>query len=167
VSDRSEEVRAFVEAHQPRLLRLAWLLTGDAHRAQDLVQTTLLKAWRSWSQVQGANDPAAYVRQAMVNAHLSASRRRWSAEIPAYVMPDTAVDDRSCVVDDRDQLVRLIRELPPRQRAAIVLRYVEDLDDNAVATVLGCSVQTVRSQISRALASLRIHAEIETTGGLR
>jgi RNA polymerase sigma-70 factor (sigma-E family) len=148
----------FVMSRTPDLARLARLLSSDAGAAEDLVQVTLLRAWRSWPRVTGAADPDAYVRRIMVNAAVSGWRRRWRAEIPSGAVPLEATADPYQQVDDRDYLVRTVRTLPVRQRAAIVLRYFADLDDTAIADALGCSIATVRSQISRALARLRVTA---------
>lgn len=148
----------FVMSRTPGLSRLARLLSPDSGAAEDLVQVTLLRAWRSWPRVTGAADPDAYVRRIMVNAAVSGWRRRWRAETPTDAVPPGVTADRFQQVDDRDYLVRTVQTLPARQRAAIVLRYFADLDDAAVADALGCSIATVRSQISRALAQLRVTA---------
>jgi RNA polymerase sigma factor (sigma-70 family) len=94
----------------------------------------------------------------MVNAAVSGWRRGWRAELAADPLPEAPAADQYRAVADRDYLIRAVRELPPRQRAAVVLRYFSDLDDAEIADALGCSVSTVRSQISRALTSLRVAA---------
>jgi RNA polymerase sigma-70 factor (sigma-E family) len=153
----------FVVSRTPGLSRLARLLSSDSGAAEDLVQVTLLRAWRSWPRVIGATDPDAYVRRIMVNTAVSAWRRRWRVEVPTDAVPQGVTADGYQQVDDRDHLVRTVRALPARQRAAIVLRYFADLDDAAVADALGCSIATVRSQISRALARLRVTATDPST----
>ena len=149
-------------ARSPDLLRLARVLTVDRHSAEDLVQISLLSAWRSWSRVQGAEDPDAYVRRVMVNAATSSWRRRWRGEVPTERIPEPVATDHISAIGDRDALVRRVSALPTRQRAAIALRYFADLDDQAVADALGCSVSTARSQISRALGKLRVLTDQDT-----
>jgi RNA polymerase sigma-70 factor (sigma-E family) len=158
-ADAEREFREFVTARSADLLRLARVLTVDRHAAEDLVQISLLSAWRSWSRVRAADDPDAYVRRVMVNAAAGGLRRRWRGEVPTERLPERAVGDQVGAIGDRDALVREVRALPPRQRAAIALRYFADLDDQDVADALGCSVSTARSQISRALDKLRVRTE--------
>jgi RNA polymerase sigma-70 factor (sigma-E family) len=146
----------YVVARGPALYRLARLLSADPAAAQDLVQTALLRAWTSWSRVRAADDPDAYVRRILVNAARSGWRRRWRGESPAEMVGAPSAADGYQQVDDREQLMAALRALPPRQRAAVVLRYFCDLDDPAIAGLLGCSATTVRSHISRALARLRV-----------
>lgn len=152
------EFETYVRGHTTELVRLARTLSADSAAADDLLQTTLLRVWRSWSRVQAATDRQAYVRRVMVNAATSGWRRRWRAEVPTESLPEELGEDAQLRIDARDELVRAVRRLPPRQRAAVVLRYFGDLDDAAVAASLGCSVGTVRSQISRALNQLRVVA---------
>jgi RNA polymerase sigma-70 factor (sigma-E family) len=152
------EFHDFVVARSGALAGLARLLAADADAAEDLLQITLLRAWRSWRRVRQAESPEAYLRKIMVNAAVSGWRRRWRAEAPVDPLPETPSDDQYGAVADRDYLIRAVRGLSARQRAAVVLRYFSDLDDAEIADVLGCSVSTVRSQISRALTSLRVTA---------
>lgn len=143
---------AYVAARQHALLRTAYLLTGDRHEAEDLVQTALTKTYLAWSRVR---DPDAYVRRAMVNVHNSwwrrASRR---SERPTETVPE-AVAPPGPDLADRDEVWALVRSLPPRQRAVVVLRFYEGLTPGEVADLLGCSTGTVASQTNRAIASLR------------
>jgi RNA polymerase sigma-70 factor (sigma-E family) len=158
------EFEAFVRANAADLSQLARLLSADPAAAEDLAQATLLRAWRSWPRVRAAADRPAYVRQIMANTAVSRWRRRWRVEVPVGRVPERPGVDGYREVEERDQLVRAVRQLPARQRAAVVLRYFAGLDDAAVAGMLGCSVATVRSQISRALARLRVTtAAAETT----
>jgi len=157
--DAEREFREFVTARSANLLRLARVLTADRHAAEDLVQISLLNTWRSWSRVRTADDPDAYVRRVMVNAAAGGLRRRWRGEVPTERLPERAVGDHAGAIGDRDALVQEVRGLPPRQRAAIALRYFADLDDQQVADALGCSVSTARSQISRGLEKLRVRTE--------
>ncbi|MEU1618891.1 SigE family RNA polymerase sigma factor [Streptomyces sp. NPDC005722] len=154
----------FVTARGHRLLKVAWLLTGDAHLAEDLLQTVLVKVWPKWGAIAGGN-PEAYVRKALVNTHLSWWQRRWRGEVPhphdhltALAGPGAgAAVDPFATVDREQWLSDAIRLLPPRQRAVVVLRYFEDLSVEETAQVLGCRPGTVRSHTSKALAMLREH----------
>jgi RNA polymerase sigma-70 factor (sigma-E family) len=150
----------FVAAKGPALLRVALMLCGDPHRAEDLVQSTLARLYRRWSRVEASTEPEAYVRAAVVNEFLSWRRRRSSAEVPISDVARRA-DEAGGGADPagghaaRDAAWRLLATLPRRQRAVLVLRYYEDLPDAEIAAVLGCSASTVRSTASRALATLR------------
>jgi len=146
----------FVVAGAPGLIRLARMLTADPHAGEDLVQATLLKAWSAWPRVRRTDNPDAYVRRVMVNLATQNRRRRWRGEVPTAALPETPGRDEHASIDDREELKQAVRRLPARQRAAVVLRYFGDLDDAAIADSLGCSVATVRSQISRALVTMRV-----------
>jgi len=148
----------FVVAQSPSLSRLARLLSSDPHTGEDLLQATLLKTWTAWSRVSRAENPDAYVSKVMVNIAAKGLRRRWRGELPTATLPDLVGPDATRVVDDRDALAIAVRRLPPRQRAAVVFRYYADMDDQEIAATLECSVATVRSQISRALATLRVRS---------
>jgi RNA polymerase sigma-70 factor (sigma-E family) len=145
---------AFVAARSGDLFGTAVLLTGDRHLAEDLLQTSLTKAWLAWARITG--DPEAYVRRVLVNSYISMWRRRWNGEAPTETLPEprplTQTADSGAEV--RHDLRVAVRRLPKRQRAVVVLRYVEDLSEREVADLLGCSVGTVKSQASRALAKL-------------
>lgn len=140
----------------PSLYRLARLLSDDSAAAEDLVQDALMRAWKSWPRVCAAEDRAAYVRRILVNAARTGWRRRWRVEWPSGMISAPSAHDAYQQVDDRAQLIEALGVLAPRQRAAVVLRYFCDLDDAAIADLLSCSRATVRSQVSRALAQLRI-----------
>lgn len=146
----------FVRAHTQGLLRTAYLLTGNGPAAEELVQDTLVRLYRKWQLVQAAEQPLAYVRRALTNTYLNERRRASSREIHLDVPPER-VDtvDATKRIADRDELWPLLRALPSRQRAAIVLRYYSDLPDGDIAEALDCRVGTVRSLISRGLASMR------------
>jgi RNA polymerase sigma-70 factor (sigma-E family) len=146
----------FVAARGQRLLRVAWLLTGDAHLAEDLLQTVLARTWPKWQRI-AAENPEAYVRKALVNTHASWWRRRWRGEVPhGDDLPDrAAAEDPFGDVDLEQALAAAVRALPVRQRAVIVLRYFEDLSVAETAEVLGCTEGTVKSQASKALRALR------------
>ena len=139
------------------LLRLAYVLTGDAHRAEDLTQSALADAYRHWCKVSAAREPDAYVRRMLVNAHLSWHRRRSSTERPTDLAgwEPSSVADPADEVAARDQLRHVLATLAPRARTALVLRYYADLDDAGIAEAMGVTVSAVRATTSRALATLR------------
>ena len=140
----------YVAARRSALLRTAYLLTGDAHEAEDLVQTALIKAVPHWSRI--ADHPEPYLRTVLAREAVSRWRRRRWREIHTDRVPDAPVEGPG---DDRLALRQALARLAPRQRAVIVLRYYEDLTEAETARVLGISVGTVKSQARDALARLR------------
>jgi RNA polymerase sigma-70 factor (sigma-E family) len=152
-----ESFTAFVRASGERHLRVAVLLTGDWHAAEDLVQASLVKLYRAWPGVdQVAGDPDAYLRRIMVNTQRSWWRARWRWEAPVAQLPDSPgagddADQRALAVSIRQAL----RRLSPRQRAVLVLRYYEDLPEAEIASLLGCSAGTVKAHAHRGLRALR------------
>ncbi|RZS77901.1 RNA polymerase sigma-70 factor (sigma-E family) [Motilibacter rhizosphaerae] len=150
------EFEGWVAARGPALLRLAFLLTGDHHLAEDITQTALIGVHRRWHRIE-RDDPDAYARRAVLNAHLDRKRRRASAELPADLAgwETTAAPDLAEALVARSQMWQVLATLPPRQRAVLVLRYYEDCDDRVIADLLDCSESTVRSNAARALAALR------------
>jgi RNA polymerase sigma-70 factor (sigma-E family) len=143
-------------ARGPALMRFARLLAGDEHRAEDLVQDALARAYARWGRISRLEQPDLYVRRMLVNAHHSWWRRRSSRELPGLTVADRPEpDDAAHDAAERDALWRLVRELPAKQRTVIVLRYYEDLDDNTIAGILNCSAGTVRTHAKRALDKLR------------
>ncbi|PZG38761.1 SigE family RNA polymerase sigma factor [Spongiactinospora gelatinilytica] len=152
--DRADFER-YVAERSARLLRTAHLLCHDWATAEDLLQTALAKAWLAWRRVGDNPDP--YVYRILANTYASWWRRRWRGEIPTSALPDRPADDDATVLLGAREAVRqALAALPVKQRAVIVLRYYADLSDPEIAAILGCSVPTVRSQASRALAKLRI-----------
>ena len=147
----------YVHERGQALLRLGFVLTGDAHLAEDLVQTALADAYRKWRKVAAARSPDAYVRRMLVNAHLSWRRRRSSTERPAEVGEGVAglTPDPANGVADRSHMQQLLAQLAPRARTVLVLRYYADLDDAAIADAMGITESGVRATASRALAALR------------
>lgn len=142
----------FVVAETPRLLRVAYGLTGNPHDAWDLVQEALVRVGMRWRKV-GDGNPGGYAHTTMVRLNIDRGRRLGRERLPGAlpdhdgpVRVDTGLDP--C-------LVAALRELPPQQRAAVVLRALEDLDHAAIAERLGCTVGTARSHLSRGLARLR------------
>jgi RNA polymerase sigma-70 factor (sigma-E family) len=162
----ADDFGQFMASRWPGLVRLAYGLTGDRWLAEDLAQGALASAYAAWWRVRRADDPDAYVRRILINACNSRFRRGRAAENSRAMteLPDTGLADPSDIVGERAALVAAVRQLPPRQRAIVVLRYLEDLTDAQVAVVLGCSTGTVRSQASRALAKLRGSAALAGTG---
>jgi RNA polymerase sigma-70 factor (sigma-E family) len=149
-----EEFEEFAVAALPALLRFGVVLTGDRHRADDLVQTALVKTMRRWTYIEREH-PTAYVRRVMVTTQLSwwRSHRRESLLPESFDMASPS--DAEASYDDQDQLARGLAVLPPRQRAVIVLRYYEGLSEAEIAEVLGCARGTVKSQAAKALRTLR------------
>jgi len=145
----------FVSGRWPALFRLAYLLTGSQERAEDLLQSVLMKAYASWGRIHRMESPDAYVRRMLVNGAISAGRRGWRREHPTGRVPDTPVGGHEQQYVDRDALWSIVQGLPPRQRAVVVLRFYEDLSESEIARVLDCSPGTVKSQASDALRSLR------------
>jgi RNA polymerase sigma-70 factor (sigma-E family) len=167
VTDDAEAgFREFALSRSAGLYRLAVLLVADPGGAEDILQVTLVRTWRAWAKVARADNPDAYVRKIMVNAAVSMWRRPRSVEMPTATVPDKAAPSAVETVDDRLLLISAVRSLPPRQRAAVVLRYFCDLDDEAIGAILGCTISTVRSQISRALGHLRVEGETNPTASI-
>jgi RNA polymerase sigma-70 factor (sigma-E family) len=150
------EFDEFVTTRGPSLLRFAYLLTGDAHRAEDIVQEALARAHLRWKQIDSYDVPEAYVRRVVLREYLSWRRRRSSSEIAVAAVPDRAAGrDETERVADRQQLSVLLAGLPRMQRAVIVMRYYEDRNDEDIAQLLGCAPATVRSHAARGLQRLR------------
>ena len=160
VLNAQDQFSAFVAGRGAALQRTAYLLTGDWALAEDLLQTALAKSYLAWGRIRH-DDPEGYVRKVLANTHASWWRRKWRGEAATEVLPDTAADDWSSV-DDAVSLAAALRRLPPRQRAVVVLRFHEDLTEQAVAAALGISVGTVKSQTSKALATLRRDPSLQT-----
>lgn len=154
----ADDFEAWMRSRQRRLLATAYLLTGDAHSAEDLVQTTLAKVYLAWDRVSAAHSIDAYARRMLVNEHTSGWRRLWRQR---EVVTDTSGHAGSVPAAEYDgvgdALWKAVRALPERQRAVVVLRYYEQLSEKETADVLGVSTGTVKSQASRALATLRTH----------
>ncbi|HEU5109770.1 MAG TPA: SigE family RNA polymerase sigma factor [Micromonosporaceae bacterium] len=148
--------REFVAARLPRMSGAAYLLTGDHHAAQDLVQQALVKLARHWRRVSRAGAPDAYVRRVIYHEHVSAWRRRRGAELSTAAPPERAGPrDEAADTVRRLMLREALARLTPRQRAVIVLRFYEDMSESDTAEALGCSVGTVKSQTHHALGRLR------------
>jgi RNA polymerase sigma-70 factor (sigma-E family) len=153
----------YVAARGAALVRFAILLTGDDHRGEDLVQEALAKAYLRWGRIRRSDNPDVYLRRVLTNAAHSWWRRRTNREVPALSVAadEPSASDPGTDVAERDEVWRLILMLPHKQRAVIVLRYYEDLDDVTIASILDCSPATVRTHAMRALNRLRSHYEGE------
>ena len=154
--DRDTEFTAFMTDAAPALARTAWLLCGDAHQADELVQHALVRTYLAWSRAR-ERDPLAYARRTLANLRIDTWRRRHREVLtdPAEVPEGVQASDAARYAD-RDQLVRALRLLTPRQRRVIVLRHFEGLTEREVAADLGISVGTVKSTSSRGLDRLRV-----------
>ncbi len=150
------EFREFVAARSAALQRTAFLLAGDWAHAEDLVQVALTKTFLAWRRIADRGAVEAYARRVLVTTATSWWRRRWHGERPTEQLPEPpAGPDPAAAHADREVLWSLVRRLPARQRAVLVLRHYEDLSEAETARLLGVSVGTVKSQCARALAALR------------
>lgn len=149
------EFSAFAEARARSLRRTAYLLTGDWHAAEDAVQTALLRLYLAWHRVRRVEAAEAYARRTLVNVVLAEGRRSWRRETSVGTVPERAGIEETGSSDRRLDLVRALAAVPPRQRACLVLRYLNDLPIAEVAIILGCDEGTVKSQTSRGLTALR------------
>ncbi|MFD7133925.1 SigE family RNA polymerase sigma factor [Streptomyces sp. NPDC059894] len=157
-AEQEAHFQEFVRARWSRLVRTAYLLTGDVHHAEDLTQTALAKAYRSWRRISRSDNPEAYVRRMLVSCNSDRFRKRRVTEALTAAPPEVAGRDEAVGrVEERGSLLAGLARLPARQRAVVVLRYWEDLSEAEVAEVLGCSPGTVKSQASKALAKLRTY----------
>jgi RNA polymerase sigma-70 factor (sigma-E family) len=154
------DFQQFVVSRGRSLLHSAYLLTGNLADAEDLVQSALAKTYQAWDRIEDRGALDGYVRRAMVNTHISWWRRRKVDEYPTDELPDQPVDDAMASSETSDALRRAIDRLPQRMRAAVVLRFLEDMTEAEVADVLGVSQGTVKSTVSRAVAKLRTDSEL-------
>ena len=160
------EFREFMHARWPAMVRLAYGLTGDQGHAEDVAQAAFARAYASWPRVRRSGDPDAYVRQIVINENRNRFRKHRVAEqLTDSVLIDVPWTDATHESDERSALIAALQRLGPRQRAVIVLRYWLDLTEQETAAALNCSVGTVKSQASRALATLRESIEL-VDGGL-
>jgi RNA polymerase sigma-70 factor (sigma-E family) len=151
-----EEFAELVEAVWPGLYRTAYLMLGEHQLAEDLVQTALVKLVRVWSRIERQDDPYVYARAVLANTAASRwRRRRRYDELTAGQRDPTPAPDPAVAVVLRDAVWQALQTLPPRTRAVLVLRYFEDFTEAQIASTLGCSVGSVKSQASRGLSRLR------------
>lgn len=152
---KTDDLDAFVASEGHSLHRLAHVLMRSSSDADDLLQITYLRLIRKWSYVCGAENPIAYARRIMVNEYRALARRRrlQSAE---WSDGDGVLDSNLEQIEHREHARSMLSELSPRQRAAIALRYLEDLDYSEIASILGCREATVRSLVKRGLDAIRM-----------
>ena len=150
-----EEFREFMRGRWPAMVRLAYGLAGDLGHAEDIAQAAFARAYASWGRVIKAGDPEAYLRRIVINENRRRFRKQRVAEVLLGVLPDSTVPDMAPESDERAALLPALRQLPPRQRAVVVLRFFLDMSEADTSAALGCSVGTVKSQASRALVALR------------
>jgi RNA polymerase sigma-70 factor (sigma-E family) len=152
-----EDFETFFRTRAHALLRTAYLLTGDRHRAEDLVQETFARTHRAWRRLGEEINPEAYARQVMYHLQVSWWRRRRVPESLYGDMPEPRHGaDHSGDTVNRVALRRALMRLTPHQRAVVVMRYFEDRTEADIAETLGCRVGTVKSHAARALAALRL-----------
>jgi RNA polymerase sigma-70 factor (sigma-E family) len=163
--DDDTAFREYVLARGTALLRMAIMLTGNRADAEDLVQAALAKTYLAWDKINDRAALDAYVRRAMVNTHISWWRRRKLEEFPTDELPDQVVADPAHESDMAEVVRRALDRLPQRMRAAVMLRYFEDMTEPEIAEALGISLGTVKSTVSRAVARLRIDAELGQDSG--
>lgn len=155
MSVRDREFGEYFDARAAVLRRTAYLLCGDWHRAEDLVQSALVKLYVAWPRLRSDGAIDAYARQILVRTVIDDSRRRFRrSETPVESPPEVALEQLAGAEDALD-VRRALAALPPRQRATVVLRYWEDLSVEETAALLGCSEGTVKSQAAKGLAALR------------
>jgi RNA polymerase sigma-70 factor (sigma-E family) len=157
--DDPDDFQEFAAAIQGHLRRSAYLLCGDWHLAEDIVQTAFTRIFRAWRRVREADSPDAYARRVVYRCYLDMHRKKRIAAVPLEFVAEPAVEAPSETL--RDTVLEALAELPPRARAVVVLRYWEDLSVEQTAATLGISTGTVKSQTSRALGQLR--ARLGTT----
>lgn len=157
--EHEREFSEFVAARSPALLRTAYLLTGDAHHAQDLLQTALMATAARWAGIRDRQHAEAYVRRAMYRHQINWWRARARRPETLVTAPPerSSLDNHADLTVQRHGLIAALRRLPRRQRVVVVLRYYEDRSEAEVAALLGISLGTVRSQTSKALVKLRQH----------
>ena len=162
-AESDEEFREFMRGRWPAMVRLAYGLTGDLGHAEDVAQAAFARAYASWSRVARTGDPDAYVRRIVINSNNSRFRRRRVTESLVDAVPEPSgprAADAADALGASEALMRALRRLGPRQRAVVVLRFWMDMSEAETAAALNCSVGTVKSQASRALAALRGSAEL-------
>jgi RNA polymerase sigma-70 factor (sigma-E family) len=153
--DRDERIRALFKEHYKGLCRLAYLITGDEAQAEELVMDAFMRTFAGWRRIRDLDRADAYLRRAVVNLSRSRLRRLQTESRPPQLRNAPTEPD----ADDARMVWDAVRALPHRQRAAVVLRYYEDLPEAEIADALGCSVGTVKSQLSKARAALALALE--------
>jgi RNA polymerase sigma-70 factor (sigma-E family) len=158
------EFSDFAHSRWPGLFRLGYGLTGDRGLAEDLAQTALANAYAAWPRVRRADDPDAYLRRILINSYRSGFRKRRVAEELSDSLPESAIADPVGDHGDRAAVLAAVAGLPAKQREVVLLRFWLDLTEAQAAATLGCSVGNVKSQTARALAKLKVSAELADWG---
>jgi RNA polymerase sigma-70 factor (sigma-E family) len=161
-AETEQDYVEFVTHHANSLCRTAYLLCGDWRRAEDATQEALIRMYRVWGRIQRKGVVAAYARKVVVSTTLDALRRKSSQEVVAGAeyFANEAVGDAVHLVENRMVITEALAELPPRQRACVVLRYFDELSVEETAIALDCRPGTVKSQTMRALEKLRAHPSL-------
>jgi RNA polymerase sigma-70 factor (sigma-E family) len=146
----------FVAARSASLFRMSLLVVGDYHLAQDLLQESLVKTYVAWPRLRDVGNAEAYARRVIVTTSISWRRRRSFHERPVEALPDRVVTDLADLIASHTDLWVQLHALPPRQRAAVVLRHCEDLSEAQTSELMGCSVGSVKRHTSHGLAKLRL-----------
>lgn len=160
-----EEFTEYAAARWGDLVRAGVLLGCRLDDAQDLAQTTLLRAHLAWSRVRRAEDRDAYVYRILLNCHRDSRRRRWWGESPTDTLPERPQADRADEVDAADAVRRALADLPTAQREVVVLRHLAQLSESRTADLLGVAPGTVKSRLSRALTSLSGNPHLQDLTG--
>lgn len=166
--DTPEAFDRLLRERSAALLRTAYLLTGDRHLAEDLLQSALAKTFQRWGTLRDEAAGEAYVRKVMVSIYTRWWQRKWNGERPTAELPDVELLDPYGAADEREYVRTLLDSLPRRQRAVIVLRFYEDMSERDIAEVLEISPGTVKSTASAAMTRLRaMIAEDSSTSKIR
>lgn len=163
--ERDSAFRDYVRSRGDALFRAALVLTGNRADAEDLVQAALAKTYLAWDRIQDRAALDGYVRRAMVNTQISWWRHRKLDEFPTEELPEQLVGDHAADSDLAEVVRRALDRLPRRMRAAVMLRYFEDMTEPEIASTLGISLGTVKSTVSRAVAKLRVDSELGQESG--
>ncbi|GAA4151904.1 SigE family RNA polymerase sigma factor [Phytohabitans flavus] len=168
VEQMTNDFDSFFRGRAPALLRTAYLMTGDKHLAEDLVQDALARTFRAWRRLSDGGNPEAYARRVMYHLQVSTWRRRRVVETMPGELPERRDHaDHAHNAVERLALRRALQALPARQRAVVILRYFEDYSEAETADILNCRVGTVKSHTARALSKLReLMPEIELSEGV-
>ena len=168
-----ERLSDYVRGQWPTLVRYGTLLAGNQNEGEELVQSALVRVALRWPFVRDKDDPDGYVRRAILRTYLNSWRRIRARETPVSDIPEVESDDTTAPSVDTVVVRAAVARLAPRQRAVVVLRYLDDLSERETAELLGCSVGTVKSQLSKALTHLREELRLdddrvsaESAGGL-
>ncbi|AVT32157.1 MULTISPECIES: SigE family RNA polymerase sigma factor [unclassified Plantactinospora] len=162
-ADCETEYVEYVTARLPALHRAAYLLSGDTHRADDIVQSTITALYRHWRRARAVDNLDGYVHRILVRKHLDEVRGPWARVRLMFQPPDRPAAPAASV-EDRDTVQRLLGELTGAQRAVLVLRFACDMSVQEVAAVLNTSTGNVKSHTARGLAALRRHLDVQQSG---